>query len=162
MTTAVEQITSSHHAFGQVAALFDGYRAHYGQRPSPQVTDGWLQNQLTQHRMTIAAAIDDGQAHGFITTTVMPASLMLGTAWSIRDLYVVPQRRRAGIARNLLQHVVDDARSAGAYRVSLQTEAGNTAALSLYMAAGFQRVSGLELLNLTLTPGSHHDSQDAR
>jgi ribosomal protein S18 acetylase RimI-like enzyme len=112
--------------------------------------------------MTIAAAIDDGQAHGFITTAVMPASLMLGTAWMIRDLYVVPQCRRAGIARTLLQRVVDDARSAGACRVSLQTEAENTAALSLYVAAGFQRVGGLELLNLTLTPGSHNDSQDAR
>jgi GNAT superfamily N-acetyltransferase len=162
VTTAVEQITPSHYAFGQVAALFDGYRAYHGQHPSPQVTGGWLRDHLTQHRMTIAAAIDDGQAHGFITTTVMPASLILGSAWLIRDLYVVPQRRRTGIARTLLQHVVDDARSAGAYRVSLQTEAENTAALSLYTAAGFQRISGLELLNLTLTPGSHHDSQDAR
>jgi N-acetylglutamate synthase-like GNAT family acetyltransferase len=111
--------------------------------------------------MTIAAALDNGQACGFITTTVMPASLMLGTAWSIRDIYVVPQRRRAGIARTLIQHVINEARSAGAYRVSLQTEAGNTAALMLYTAAGFQRVSDLETLNLTLTPGSHHNSSHA-
>ena len=158
MTTSVEQITRSHQAFGQVAALFDDYRAHYGQQPSPQFTGGWLHDQLTQHRMSITAAIDDGQACGFITTTVMPASLMLGTAWSIRDIYVVPQRRRAGIARTLIQHVVNRARSAGAYRVSLQTEAANTAALRLYATAGFQRVSDLETLNLTLPPGSHQNS----
>lgn len=145
-TTAVVQITRSHHAFGQVAALFDDYRAHYGRPPSLQVTHGWLQDQLGQYRMTIVAAIHAGQACGFITTTVMPASLMLGTAWSIRDLYVGPQRRRSGIAHALLQHVVDDARAAGAYRVSLQTEAGNIPALRLYTAAGFQPVSGLELL----------------
>ena len=88
----------------------------------------------------------------------MPASLMLGTAWSIRDLYVTPQRRHAGIARNLIQHVVNQARSVGAHRVSLQTEAANTAALTLYAAVGFQRVSDLETLNLTLTPGSHQNS----
>jgi ribosomal protein S18 acetylase RimI-like enzyme len=63
--------------------------------------------------MTIAAAICAGRACGFITTTVMPASLMLGTAWSIRDLYVAPQCRRSGVARALLQHVVDHARAAG-------------------------------------------------
>jgi ribosomal protein S18 acetylase RimI-like enzyme len=158
VTTAVVQMTRSHHAFGQVAALFDDYRAHYGRLPSPQVTRGWLDDQLAQHRMTIAAAIDAGHACGFVTATVMPASLMLGTAWSIRDLYVVPQRRRGGVARALVQHVVEGARAAGAYRVSLQTEAGNTPALRLYTAAGFQPVSGLELLNLALTPGNHQDS----
>jgi hypothetical protein len=42
VTTAVVQITRSHYAFGQVAALFDDYRAHYGRLPSPLVTRGWL------------------------------------------------------------------------------------------------------------------------
>jgi ribosomal protein S18 acetylase RimI-like enzyme len=110
--------------------------------------------------MTITAAIQAGQACGFITSTVMPASLMLGTAWSIRDLYIAPQHRRRGIARTLLQHVIDDAGAAGAYRVSLQTEAGNTPALTLYTAVGFQPVNGLALLSLTLPPGNHQDPQD--
>jgi ribosomal protein S18 acetylase RimI-like enzyme len=135
-----------------VAALFDGYRVHYGQPPSPAVTHDWLAGQLTQGRMRVAVGMQAGQACGFITITVMPASLMLGTAWSIRDLYVPPQHRRSGVARTLVQRVIDDARAAGASRVSLQTEAGNTPALTLYMAAGFQPVEGLTLLNLTLTP----------
>jgi ribosomal protein S18 acetylase RimI-like enzyme len=149
---AVVQMTPSHQVFGQVAALFDDYRAHYGQPPSPRFARDWLQGQLAQHRMRIAAAIDAGQACGFITTTVMPASLMLGTAWLIRDLYVAPRQRRSGIADALLTHVVDDARAAGATRVSVQTESDNGPALKLYTAAGFQPVSGLELLNLSLGP----------
>jgi ribosomal protein S18 acetylase RimI-like enzyme len=153
--TTVVQITPSHHAFSQVAALFDEYRAHYGQPPSPQVTHDWLHSQLAGYRMTIAAAIRAGQVCGLITATVMPASLMLGTAWSIRDLYVAPRCRRSGIARALLQHVIDHARAAGAYRVSLQTEAGNTPALRLYATAGFQAINGLELLNLTLANDGH-------
>jgi ribosomal protein S18 acetylase RimI-like enzyme len=159
VTTTVVRITSSHHAFGQVAALFDEYRTHYGQPAIPQVTHDWLHGQLVQDRLTIAAAIRAGQACGFITATAMPASLILGTAWSIRDLYVAPQCRRSGIARALLQHVVDHARAVGACRVSLQTEAGNTPALSLYTAAGFQAVDGLTLLNLTLADDDHQDSQ---
>ena len=81
---------------------------------------------------------------------VMPASLMLGVAWSIRDLYVTARLRRAGVARQLLQHVVASAREAGALRLSLQTETDNTPARALYVAVGFQPVDGLELLNLAL------------
>jgi ribosomal protein S18 acetylase RimI-like enzyme len=88
----------------------------------------------------------------------MPASLALGTAWSIRDLYVAPAYRRMGIAGVLLQQVIDDAREAGAHRVSLQTETGNTPALTLYAAAGFQPVTGLELLSVDLA----HDRQEPR
>jgi ribosomal protein S18 acetylase RimI-like enzyme len=148
---AVVQLTPSHQVFGQVAALFDDYRAHYGQPPSLGLAHEWLHRQLAQHRMTIAAAIQAGHACGFITTVVMPASLMLGTAWSIRDLYVAPQQRRSGIAHALIQHVVGEARAAGANRVSVQTEADNRPALRLYTAVGFQPVSGLEVLNLPLT-----------
>lgn len=160
MTTTVVQVTPVHHTFDQVAALFDDYRTHYGQPSSPQVTRAWLHDQLAQRRMTITAAIHADQVCGFITTTVMPASLMLGTAWSIRDLFVVPQHRRRGIARTLLQDAVDSARAAGAYRVSLQTEADNTPALALYSAVGFQPVAGLALLTLTVAPDDHQDPQD--
>ena len=157
MTSAAAQITPSHPAFGQVAALFDDYRRHYGQPPSPQLARDWLHSQLARHRMTITAALHAGQARGFITATVLPASLTLGTAWSIRDLYVAPQHRRRGIARALLRHVIDDGSAAGASRVSLQTEVGNAPALALYMTAGFQPAHGLQLLSLTLTSGDHHD-----
>jgi ribosomal protein S18 acetylase RimI-like enzyme len=158
VTVTTMPITPSHHAFGEVAALFDDYRTHYGRRLGPEFACDWLHDQLAQRTMKIAAAIHADQVCGFITTSVMPASLMLGTAWSIRDLYVAPQHRRSGVARTLLQRVIDDARVAGACRVSLQTETDNAPALRLYAAAGFQAVSGLELLNLTLIPADHQDS----
>jgi ribosomal protein S18 acetylase RimI-like enzyme len=158
---AVVQLTSSDQVLGQVAALFDDYRAHYGLPPSPRLAREWLHEQLAQHRMMIAAAVDAGQACGFITTMVMPASLMLGTAWSIRDLYVAPRHRRSGIAHALLQHVVSGARAAGASRVSVQTEADNGPALRLYTAVGLHPVSDLELLNLHLSSaGGSGDGSD--
>ena len=153
MTVTVIAMTPSHPGFGRVAALFDEYRNHYGRLPSPPATRAWLLDQLTQQRMSLAAAVGDAdQFCGFITTTVMPASLMLGTVWSIRDLYVASGYRRAGIAGRLLRHTVDNARAAGALRVSLQTENDNVQALTLYSTAGFQPVNGLKLLNLTLIP----------
>jgi GNAT superfamily N-acetyltransferase len=152
MTVTVVPITPSDQEFGQVADLFDDYRTHYGQGASPQVTRHWLGEQLAHHHMRIAAAIEADHACGFISTTTVPASLMLATAWSIRDLYVAAHHRRRGIARVLLQHVLTAARSAGAYRVSLQTETDNLPALALYTGLGFQPVTGLRLLNLNLTP----------
>jgi GNAT superfamily N-acetyltransferase len=89
---------------------------------------------------------------GFITAVAVPASLTLGTAWLVRDLFVARRHRRRGVARALLAETVDAARAAGAYRLSLQTETDNTAALRLYTEAGFRPVTGLELLNLILSP----------
>lgn len=157
--TTVVPITSTHPAFDQVAALFNDYRAHYGRPSTPEITRSWLREQLTQHKLTAAAAIRAHDACGFITATIMPASLMLGFAWSIRDLYVAPDHRRTGIANDLVQHVIHSAHAAGAQRVSLQTETDNIPALTLYTNIGFQPVTGLELLNLTLDP-THQDPRD--
>jgi ribosomal protein S18 acetylase RimI-like enzyme len=153
VNVTVMPVTPACQGFEQAAALFDEYRRLYGRPPSPEATRAWLSEQLTQERMSLAAGVDDAhQVCGFITTTVMPASLMLGTVWSIRDLFVAPRHRRAGIAYRLLQHVVTNAREAGVLRVSLQTESDNAPALALYAAIGFQAVDGLELLNLALVP----------
>lgn len=158
VTLTVVRISPSHSAFGAVAALFDDYRAHYGWPPSPQPTHDWLRAQVTRQAMMVTAALRSGRACGFIAVSVMPASLALGTAWSVRDLYVAPAQRRTGIARVLLQQAIDEAREAGARRVSLQTETGNTPALTLYAAAGFQPVTGLELLSVDLA----RDRQEPR
>lgn len=150
VTTTIEPVTPTHPAFDHAAALFDEYRAHYGHPRSPQATASWLRDQLDQHRITAAAAIHADQVRGLITVVILPASLTLSTAWSIRDLYVPPNHRRTGTARALLHHVIDNARTAGALRVSLQTETDNHTALKLYTDLGFHPVTGLELLNLPL------------
>jgi ribosomal protein S18 acetylase RimI-like enzyme len=150
--TTIAPIAPDHPAFDQVAALFDDYRVHYGRPSSAEMTRRWLHDQLTQHRLSVVGAVRADHVRGFVTIAVMPASLMLGTAWLIRDLYVDPRHRRSGIAGALLRHVADTARAAGALRVSLQTETGNLAALALYTGIGFRPVTGLEVLNLDLDP----------
>ena len=130
----------------RVAVLFDEYRVHYGQPADVARTHAWLTDQVTAGHLRLADAADDG----FVTVAVLPASLTLGQAWLVRDLYVPPRARRRGVARALLNHVVEEARAAGAVRVSLQTESDNISALALYASAGFRPVPGLEMLNLPL------------
>lgn len=152
MPTTIAPMTPTDPALERVAAVFDDYRAHYGERPSPRLTLAWLRDQLIGHQLRVAAAVRADEVCGLITSVVLPASLRLGTVWSIRDLYVVPRHRRGGVANALLRHVIDEARAAGALRVSLQTEDGNLAALALYTGAGFRPVTGLRLLNLAVPP----------
>jgi GNAT superfamily N-acetyltransferase len=142
--------------FDQAGELFDAYRAHYGEPRAPRATRRWLRDQLTQGRLRMVIATEAGEAgeiHGLITATVVPASLTLRTFWMIRDLYVDPARRRSGVARLLLRHVAEAARTEGALRLSLRTETGNTAALRLYASEGFVPVEGLETLSRPLGEG---------
>ena len=132
---------------------------HYGQPASLTGARAWLHKQLTEDRLMVVAAVRADQVHGFATMTVLPASLRLGEAWSIRDNFVAPQHRRKGVGSVLLQHAISTARQAGAQRVSLQTETDNTAALTLYRAAGFRSVQGLEVLNLDLAADDDDDDE---
>lgn len=136
--------------FGQAAALFDAYRAHYGQARTPEATGRWLREQVARGRLRIDAATEHGEVRGIITSAVVPASLTLREFWLIRDLYVDPAYRRRGIGRALLGHVAGVARVAGALRLSLQTETVNAAALHLYASCGFRSVGDLRSLTLTL------------
>jgi GNAT superfamily N-acetyltransferase len=153
--------TVDHPMFERVCELFDAYRVHYGEPGDPAATGRWLRTQVSRQRLRVAAAIDEGRSGGgpagthqrvggFITTAAVPASLTLGTAWLVRDLFVAKRCRRRGVARALLADTVAAARADGVYRLSLQTGTDNTAALRLYAAAGFRPVAGLELLNLIL------------
>lgn len=144
MTVTVRPVDDA----GEVCELFHAYRAHYGHDGPVAETRAWL----AEGHLRIAVATADGRAAGFVTTTVVPASLTLRAFWLVRDLYVAPEHRRSGVGTALLRHVIDAARAAGALRLSLQTETGNTAALALYEAAGFGPVAGLESLTLTLEP----------
>jgi ribosomal protein S18 acetylase RimI-like enzyme len=145
---SVRSVAVADPAFDQACELFDAYRVHYGQDPAPEQTRRWLMEQLDRQRFRVAIASLGGDVCGLITTTVIPASLTLRTAWLIRDLFVDPAQRRSGAARALLLHVIETARAEGALRLSLQTEPDNTAALSLYGSLGFTQVDGLVALNL--------------
>ncbi len=59
----------------------------------------------------------------------------------ILNLSVVPDARREGLGRALLQRFVDDARQLGAEQIFLEVRASNVAAISLYETEGFAPVA---------------------
>lgn len=57
----------------------------------------------------------------------------------LNDLFVMPEARRSGVARRLLEAAAGRAREAGAIRLTLSTANTNTDAQSLYTSAGWKR-----------------------
>src|SRR6185503_19944022 len=98
----------------EVAALFDHYRQHYGEPAAPAQALAWLTRQTRSGQLTIFTARRGPDLVGLATTVTVPASLVLGCFWQLRDLYVIPSARRCGAGRALLQAVRQAASAAGA------------------------------------------------
>lgn len=137
-----------------VAGVFDQYRCHYGQPVIAGQALAWLTQHTSSGMLTVFTAHIGAELAGIATTVALPASLRLGCAWQLRDLYVVPAARRRGAGRALVSAVRAAASAAGAIRLSVHTEPGNTPALRLYHASGFTPVEDLHILVLDL-PGSN-------
>lgn len=68
--------------------------------------------------------------------------LMLGPGEAqLLNLSVVPEARRTGLGRALLQQFVDDAARLGAEQLFLEVRVGNVAAIALYESTGFSAVA---------------------
>jgi ribosomal protein S18 acetylase RimI-like enzyme len=133
-----------------LARIFDLYRSHYGQVVERGRSVSWLAGQLETGRLNIFIAEQSSAMVGFVSSVQIPASLGLGHWWQVRDLFVLPDHRRQGIALDLLDAVRSSAQSAGALRLGLQTEEDNEAALALYRRAGYMPVDGYVGLVLPL------------
>ena len=134
----------------EVAVVFDQYRQHYGQASGGGRTLAWLTEHTGQGRLIVFTACIGEELAGLATAVSIPASQRLGCFWQLRDLYVVPAARRCGAGRALLEAVRQAAAEAGAIRLSVQTEPGNSGALQLYRTAGFIPVEDLCVLSLPL------------
>lgn len=139
------------------SVLFNQYRSHYGEPPdADERTIGWLTDMVQSNMLTIYTASVDSAADAspiaLATAHAIPASLVMGRFWQLRDLYVLPRSRRQGAAAALVSAVREAALAAGALRLSLVTEPDNHAALGLYGRLGFRPVEGLASLSLDLAP----------
>jgi ribosomal protein S18 acetylase RimI-like enzyme len=137
--------------------LFNEYRHHYGQpSDADERTLGWLIEMVRSKMLSVyTASVDspvDAPAIGLATAHPIPACLVMGHAWQLRDLYVLPRFRRHGAAAALVSAVRGAALAAGAIRLSLVTEPDNVAALGLYRTLGFRPIEGLASLSLDLAP----------
>jgi GNAT superfamily N-acetyltransferase len=150
MTVTVRLTALAHPWFTEAAELFDAYRQHYGANPAPEAVAAWMRDQVIADRSRIYVTGEGPRVYGICSIAIVPAALTLRTAWLVRDLFVAPDARRKGVARTLLAQVADDARGAGAHRLSLQTDAANARAVQLYAKSGFTTLTDVALMDRVL------------
>lgn len=122
-------VGAAHHAL--VAALHqrcfdDGWTAY---------TVGQVMRMAGAFGLIAVSQGDDGE-----TPVGFALASGLGEEWELLSLAVLPERRRAGLARRLLAAMIDGARERGAGRLFLEVAEDNTPARLLYDGSGFRQI----------------------
>lgn len=121
------------------ARLFDGYRQFYEAPPDLALAERFLRERLNQGDAAIFLAFDGETGVGFMQLYPSFSSLSARRIWILNDLYVLPEARKKGVGRRLLDAARDHARATGAKRLVLSTAHTNVAAQKLYEDYGYQR-----------------------
>jgi GNAT superfamily N-acetyltransferase len=126
-----------------VVALFIAYCAFYGKTVSPQQAQSYIEDGLAQRDSVIFVAVQqldkggDPRPVGFVQLHPSRSSGQLARRWIINDLYVLPEVRRAGIGRQLVERAQAFAFSTNAKDMILRTAENNREARALYESLGW-------------------------
>ena len=117
--------------------LFTAYGVFYETDFSPAVLDGvwdWLMDAADDVSALVAEVdTDDGtRVIGFAHLRRLHDTFTAGPAWSLDDLYVVPEHRGAGAARALITACSSTGHAAGGGTLRWITASDNTTAQRLY------------------------------
>lgn len=124
----------------QVAPLFDAYRQFYQQAPDLALATAFIGERMRREQSLILLAQDaTQQALGFCQLYPSFCSVEAQPIYSLYDLFVLPEGRRAGVGKQLLLAAEEQARAHGMARMDLTTAKTNLAAQSLYQALGWVR-----------------------
>jgi ribosomal protein S18 acetylase RimI-like enzyme len=125
----------------QLVPMFDAYRVFYQQASDPVAARAYLEERLRQAESAIFMAQDPvtAAAWGFAQLYPSFSSISLGRVWILYDLYVIPEKRRKGVGKALMEAAHEFARESGAHTVSLATAKDNVAGQQLYESLGYVR-----------------------
>jgi len=120
--------------------LIVAFRDHLGaERPSSDELRAFLPAALRDPSTEFCLAFDDdkraiGYAHYRFYTSIWA----LGTESHLEDLYVLPDFRNHGVGQQLMDFVINRARSRGAAALGLHTNENNRGAQAFYRRLGFE------------------------
>lgn len=100
----------------------------------------WLPERATDSRSVFLVAVEEGKPAGYAVSTIEPEVPIFWVpecGW-VHDLYVVPEARRHGLARELLREVTRRYSAMGVKQLRLHTAMFNDAARSAFAAEGFR------------------------
>jgi ribosomal protein S18 acetylase RimI-like enzyme len=123
-----------------IAPLFNAYRQFYERADDLAVATAFIQERLVKAESVIILALDDAQTVvGFCQLYPTFCSVEVAPIYTLYDLFVLPQARRTGAAKALLQAAHAYAAQTGRVRMDLTTARTNLAAQALYESEGWVR-----------------------
>lgn len=139
----------------ELAALFT--RAYEGYFVPVQVDEaalGFLERTFDLDLDASFVAFDEGSPVGLVNLGVRS-----NRGW-IGGLGIVPEARRQGFGRALMEAVHEQARSRGIEEISLEVIEGNDAAFRLYENLGYELLRWVEIGSLEAAPGDAPADED--
>jgi ribosomal-protein-alanine N-acetyltransferase len=91
-----------------------------------------VENATTPRRIALVAEAAEGQVAGYAVLSLVPPEAELET------IAVAKQHQRRGVARELVQALLERASTYGCTQIFLEVRASNQAAQTLYGSAGFE------------------------
>ncbi len=129
-------------AIVQVADLDGSHRADPEARVSPRADESWLRQYPRAEDPAVARAVLEGpRTVGFVAIgdpAIAIGRVVVTGEWAgVAAVEVVPERRRKGLGRRIVDTALAWATERGADKAYLQTMRDNSAALALYEPYGF-------------------------
>lgn len=121
----------------QLAVLFDEYRQFYGASSNLNLSQQFLKQRFENQESVIFVHVKDDVLTGFILLYLGFSSVACSTYYILDDVYVTPQFRRQGSAKQLIDTAILFARHENALRISLETQKTNRESHRLYEMMGF-------------------------
>ena len=123
-----------------IAPLFDAYRQFYKKPSDLPLAKRFIGDRLRNKDSVILLASGESQGViGFCQLYPTFCSLEAKPIYSLYDLFVLPEARRSGVGKALLQAAEAHAAAAGMVRMDLTTGKSNKPAQSVYESLGWVR-----------------------
>ncbi len=131
---------ATHAELDLVAPVFDAYRQFYAQASDLALARKFLSDRMARQESVILLALGEGgNALGFCQLYPSFCSVQAAPIYTLYDLFVVPEARRSGTGKALLEAAETIAAQNGKARMDLTTAKTNRAAQSVYESLGWVR-----------------------
>jgi ribosomal protein S18 acetylase RimI-like enzyme len=122
-----------------IVPLFDAYRQFYEQPADLPLATRFIHDRLRMNESVILLATEEHNILGFCQLYPTFCSIQAMPICALYDLFVLPEARRCGAGKALLQAAERYAAQNGFARLDLTTAKTNASAQSLYESLGWVR-----------------------
>jgi ribosomal protein S18 acetylase RimI-like enzyme len=118
--------------------------------PADDWKNTYFESILGNPKYSLRWIVSDGQRAGFVLFGLEDHRFLPRQTGVICELYIIPERRREGLARACAEQIIDELWKLSPSKIQLEVVEGNIAAAELWRSLGFRKATE----RFVLTEGS--------